>query len=120
MALLRKERPAWLDETIKKAFAHLGKHFDPSENRSPKWEHGGWYHYCHLYAVERAGMLSGRRELGGKDWYIRGAKWLLQEQKEDGRWVDRTCMRPEDTLGTCFALLFLKRATPPALTPSEQ
>jgi hypothetical protein len=116
MALLDSDPPAWLDETVAKAFSHLGKHFDPSENRSPD---PGRYHYCYLYAVERVGMLSGRRELGGKDWYVRGAKWLLEEQKEDGRWVDRTCMRPEDVLGTCFALLFLKRATVPVITPSD-
>jgi hypothetical protein len=27
-------------------------------------------------------------------------------------------MRPEDVLGTCFALLFLKKATPPTVTVS--
>jgi hypothetical protein len=28
-------------------------------------------------------------------------------------------MHPQDVLGTCFALLFLKKATPPAITVSR-
>jgi hypothetical protein len=116
MALQGTDRPPGMDDRIAKGFSHLGKHFDPGENRTPGRSS---YHYCYLYAVERVGMLSGRRELGGKDWYVRGAKWLLEEQKEDGRWVDRICMRPKDVLGTCFALLFLKRATAPVITPSN-
>ena len=38
---------------------------------------------------------------------------------QGGGWTDRSCMDPEDTLGTCFALLFLKKATLPAVTLSE-
>jgi hypothetical protein len=29
-------------------------------------------------------------------------------------------MRPRDVLGTCFALLFLKKATPPTVTISDR
>ncbi len=50
---------------------------------------------------------------------MRGAEFLLAQQHADGSWNDATCMRPTDTLGTCFALLFLKKATIPAVTLSE-
>ena len=72
----------------------------------------------HLYGIERVGALSGRHEIGGKAWYPRGAEWLVEQQKESGAWEDETCMRPREVLGTCFALLFLKKATPPAVTVS--
>jgi hypothetical protein len=64
------------------------------------------------------GDLTGRKEFNGKDWYVRGAIFLLERQDEDGKWVDATGFRPHDVLGTCFALLFLKRATPPVVTYS--
>ena len=72
----------------------------------------------HLYGIERVGALSGRHEIGGKAWYPRGAEWLVEQQKDSGAWEDETCMRPREVLGTCFALLFLKKATPPAVTVS--
>jgi hypothetical protein len=121
IGLMRKEKkPAWLDESIEKGLGYLDANFDVTQNPSPHDEGGNQnhYHYCHLYAIERTGILSGRRELGGKDWYLRGAAWLVAGQRADGSWDDDTCMNPEDVLGTCFALLFLTRATPPAVTVS--
>jgi len=104
--------PTWLDESMKRGRARLDEVFNVAGDRRTH------YHYCHLYAIERVGMLSGKKVLGGKDWYMHGANWLLSEQRGD-MWVDRTCMDPEDVLGTCFALLFLKRATIPVITPAE-
>ena len=106
------ERPKWLTESTTRAHARLGSVFDVNKETNH-------YHYCYLYAVERVGMLSGRKVLGEKDWYVRGAEWLLARQEDDGKWVDSTCMAPKDVLGTCFALLFLKKATIPAVTRSE-
>ena len=101
----------------------LGTVFDVEKNRydkqgGTKGHRRNYYHYYHLYTLERLGALSGKREFGGKSWYIRGAAFLLREQAQDGSWTDRSCMDPEDVLGTCFALLFLKRATPPTVTIS--
>ena len=54
--------------------------------------------------------------MGTHEWYPEGAKALLASQKVDGSWgvgtvgenkVDR------GTVDTCFAILFLKRATRP-------
>jgi len=39
-----------------------------------------------------------------------------ERQDGDGKWSDATGYPPTDVLGTCFALLFLKRATPPVVT----
>jgi hypothetical protein len=116
IVLLGGKEPPSLAATIEKGLKYLDANFDVETNPSPHFEDHSHYHYCHLYAVERTGMLSGRREFGGKGWYGRGAAFLLKEQDEKGRWADPTCMKPEDILGTCFALLFLKKATIPAVT----
>lgn len=116
LALEGVKEPPSLAPSIEKALGYMDAHFDVESNPSPHFEGRDHYHYCHLYAIERAGILSGRRELGGKGWYPRGAAFLLREQDRKGRWTDGTCMGPEDVLGTCFALLFLKKATIPAVT----
>jgi hypothetical protein len=118
MRILKDKPPASIDDAIAKGLLWLDANFDLERNPSPHFEGRSHYHYCHLYAVERTGILAGRHELGGKDWYMRGAAYLLAHQDPDGSWNDVTCMTPKDTLGTCFALLFLKRATPPAVTVS--
>ncbi|MFQ5844882.1 MAG: prenyltransferase/squalene oxidase repeat-containing protein [Planctomycetota bacterium] len=109
--------PHWVDESIARAMKHHDTVFDVQPNKGT--HDGGSYHYYYLYSVERIGDLTGRKEFGGKDWYVRGAEFLLAHQQADGRWVDSTCIKPRDTLGTCFALLFLKKATMPAVTLSE-
>jgi len=118
IALDKEPLPEGLDDRIKSAFDSLGAGFDVSMNRMHS-EKPGPYHYCYLYGVERVGVISGRNEIGGVSWYLRGARYLVDEQEKGGRWVDRRCMDPQDVLGTTFALLFLKRATipTPTLTP---
>ena len=74
------------------------------------------FHYPYLWAVERWCGLTGRTQLGEHDWYAEGARWLIDEQGDDGAWLD--------TQETCFALLFLRRATmsagaPAGTTPEE-
>ena len=113
--------PDWYDERVKAGLDFLGRNLDFTQNKRGKWNDKyrvGQYHYYHLYGIERVGALSGKHEIGGNAWYPRGAKWLVEQQEESGAWVDRTCMGPRDVLGTCFALLFLKKATMPAVTIS--
>jgi hypothetical protein len=114
--LLGRTVPGWLDPALKSAMARLDERFDVTRNNGE--EHGG-YHYYYLYTVERVGDMTGRKEFNGKDWYVRGARLLLEHQRHEGSFPDSTSMNPEDTLGTCFALLFLKRATPVAVTGSR-
>ncbi|MHC4550585.1 MAG: prenyltransferase/squalene oxidase repeat-containing protein [Planctomycetota bacterium] len=113
MQLAGQEPPSWVDDSIQRGMAHLDTIWQPTGNR------GGNHHYYHLYAVERVGDLTGRNEFNGLNWYVRGAEFLLEQQNPDGKWVDGTAFRPHDVLGTCFALLFLKRATPPVVTLSR-
>ncbi|MGH7163167.1 MAG: hypothetical protein ACREID_06770 [Planctomycetota bacterium] len=117
MQICGQEVPSWVDGAIEKALNHLDSVFDAGQNQGN--HEGGSYHYYYLYGVERIGDLTGRKEFNAKDWYVRGAELLLAHQGADGEMSDGTCMEPRDTLGTCFALLFLKRATPPTVTASN-
>ncbi|MFQ5845625.1 MAG: hypothetical protein ACE5JG_11625, partial [Planctomycetota bacterium] len=102
-----------IDRAILDAFAWLGRNFriDRNPGYAP-WQRGS-YAFCWLYALERSGDLMGREVIGGHSWFAEGARHLLELQRPDGAFVDRTCMRPRDVLGTCFALLYLSRASRP-------
>jgi hypothetical protein len=63
-----------------------------------------YYWYC----VQRLGMVSGYKYLGGKDWYKAIASRLIATQTADGSWGNRL----EDT---AFALLALHRGDYPVL-----
>ncbi|MCA8917013.1 MAG: hypothetical protein KDB90_16610 [Planctomycetes bacterium] len=71
--------------------------------------------YYYLYTIERLGMLGGIDEIGSHDWYIEGAQVLLKQQTKggaaDGAWDVGNEISPSDVYDTCYALLFLKRAT---------
>jgi hypothetical protein len=72
----------------------------------------------YLYALERAGILTGNEKLGTRAWYADGAQVFLQTQKPDGSWgLDDW---GTDTWDTCFALLFLKRATRPLVASVDR
>ncbi|MCP3914581.1 MAG: hypothetical protein GY711_03370 [bacterium] len=58
----------------------------------------------YLYGLERVGAVLGKDEIGGHDWYWEGAEALLERQKPHGSWNDHES-------ATCFAILFLSRAT---------
>jgi hypothetical protein len=80
------------------------------------------WHYYYLYGLERMGSLVGVRFLGKNDWYRAGAEHLMAAQGKDGSWTSSPGVRPTDhtesqVVQTCFALLFLKRSTPPPLVP---
>lgn len=114
LELAEKPEPAWLKDAVERAFDELGRRYTPMANVHQDTSAQPIYHYCYLYAVERVGSLGRRRLLGKQLWYPYGAEYLLSAQQTDGRWEDPTCMKPHDVLGTCFALLFLKRTTFPS------
>jgi hypothetical protein len=110
---------------IRDGVAWLGLHFTVSGNPGPAGApamHEAW-HYYYLYGLERAGVLSGLVLFEQRDWYLEGAQLLLDEQRDNGSWFGQAAlealpakeMGPEPAtanfLDTCFALLFLKRAT---------
>jgi hypothetical protein len=72
---------------------------------------GGRYHTMYLYGLERVGDMLRRNRIGEHDWYLEGAKWLVRNQRKDGQWTSRDTHEPTGVLNTCFALLFLEKAT---------
>ena len=84
---------------------------------------GRMWQYDYLYGLERAFVILGKRTIGTRDWYREGARMLVKEQQVDGRWQPQGHLGQfggrasgaagfrTDLLDTCFALLFLKRAT---------
>ncbi|TWT54003.1 Prenyltransferase and squalene oxidase repeat protein [Rubripirellula amarantea] len=66
-------------------------------------------HYYYLYALERVGRLSGRRFIGGHDWYREGAELIVSLQDNfQGNWLSTGPLEPTD-VATSFALLFLSK-----------
>ena len=81
------------------------------------------WHYYYLYGLERAGALSGAGLFERHDWYLEGAQHLVDEQRDNGSWIGQEALdsvpwkgagpdaATANFLDSCFALLFLKRAT---------
>jgi Mg-chelatase subunit ChlD len=70
----------------------------------------GSHHYYYLYGLERVGVLAETEFLGEHEWYPVGARHLLKAQHADGSWGK------DPYLDTCYAILFLRRATLPLET----
>jgi hypothetical protein len=100
-----------LDEAIDEGWAWMAANW--SIHRHPPGMGRLWYLY-YLYSVERAGILDRVRTIDGHDWYHEGAAWLVETQFPDGHWQDLR----SHIHHTCFALLFLKRATIPVPEPT--
>jgi hypothetical protein len=104
------------DADILDGICWLGKNFSVTGNPGP-YEHGGFaenskhQYYYYMYALERVGMLYGTEVMMTHEWYPEGAKQLIEDQK-GGSWGD-------GTRDTCFAILFLKRATRPLDVATE-
>jgi hypothetical protein len=92
---------------VAEGLAWLAKNFTVSKN--PGKDGGGEWHYYYLYALERVGMLCETERIGSHPWYSTGAKFILDAQQPDGSWK----AGEEAAWDTCFAILFLKRATRP-------
>jgi hypothetical protein len=87
---------------MKKGHAWLAKRYDVE--RHPEghgWKKGHYYYY--MYGLERYAIFFGLKEIAGHDWYREGAEELLERQNDNGSWGNLE--------ETCFAILFLRRAT---------
>ena len=89
------------------------------------WLTGHWAinrNYYYLYGLERTGILFGSDKFGEHYWYPEGAKFLLKDQNADGSWGHRTKPEEKDraTQDTCFAILFLKKATRPLVASEDR
>lgn len=108
------------DRLVQCAMAWMAKNFSVTANMGGP-SHGGsgptgWLYY-YLYALERLGMLYGTDRIGAADWYAEGAKVLLEAQKPDGSWDVSSYKKP--VWDTCFAVLFLKKATRPLVISED-
>jgi hypothetical protein len=97
------------DKSVLNGLQWMAKNFSVTYNPGP-YEHAqmakdskNQYLY-YMYALERAGLLYGTEMMGTHKWYPEGAKVLIETQGANGAWGD-------GTVDTCFAILFLKRAT---------
>ena len=79
---------------------------DPVDRIRIEGNPGGGRYYT-LFGIERIGVASGLKYLGGLDWYEAGADWLLDKQHADGSWGNEQ--------DTAFALLFLARGREPVM-----
>lgn len=104
-ALLGKDLAARSDRAWWDGVAWLQAHW--AVDRNP----AGRYRIYYLYCLERVGDLRSIHLLAGHDWYREGAQVLLDQQYPRGFWWDELSHSPCDLLSTCFALLFLERAT---------
>lgn len=93
-----------IDADIRSGLYWLQLNFSARQN--PRG--GDSWHLYYLYGLERACELNHVALLGERDWYFEGSVQLLGNQAEDGDfggWVE-----------TAFGLLFLKKASLPAIT----
>ncbi len=66
--------------------------------------------YYYLYAMERVGRMTGRRFIGGHDWYREGAQRLIELQDQfQGFWSGVGFAEDDRNVTTSFALLFLAK-----------
>jgi len=112
--LAKKKLPPKLEkrigELILGGWAWIDRHW--ATDRHPLHPANRWHHY-YLYSLERAGILDRVKRVGGKDWYRQGATQLLARQEKTGSWDKKE--KKQQITKTCFALLFLKRATAPVV-----
>ncbi|HEV7300758.1 MAG TPA: DUF4159 domain-containing protein [Tepidisphaeraceae bacterium] len=69
-----------------------------------------------LYGIERAGLASGYRYFGDKDWYLTLLPKALATQQENGSWIGEATPIGE----TAFHLLFMSRGSLPILMSKLQ
>jgi hypothetical protein len=121
----RKHKKA-LNRGIRDGCGWLAHNFTVQHNPHSPRE----WHYYYLYGLERAGILALVRDFGKHNWYADGGNYLLGAQNGDGSWPGElsntqrndpsgrmrfTAANLSPMVNTCFAILFLKRATAPVV-----
>ena len=121
---LDSELPRRINRGILDGMAWLDRNWSSFKNRGSSYG----YHIYYLYGLERCMDMQGKKLVGKHLWYETCAKELLAiqnrvaavdvpksrrgtEKKPGVFWMTDATHDPKDVLDTCFALLFLKRAT---------
>ena len=105
------------DPAVVKGLEWLAGHFTVEENPGYNSVSAPHDQYYYLYGLERVGVLAGTEFLGDHEWYPAGARYLLAHQAADGSWLSAKSPPTADDEGrkryldTCYAILFLRRAT---------
>ncbi len=102
-----------VNQAIRDGCAWIAKNWSVTSN--PGF-HDHYYYY--MYGLERAGVLAVLTRFGEHEWYEEGAKAILSRQGSDGSW--KGGYSDGTTANTCFALLFLKKATTAIVKIPEQ
>ncbi len=127
IAILRMAREALgersyreIDESVENALTWLNDNFSVATNPADRSGAGGHLFY-YLFGIERVGSFLEIERIGDRNWYLEGAKRIVREQFEDGSWTDPPTTRElrlltrdkssSDISDTCFALLFLRKAS---------
>ena len=104
-----KQDAARVQASVHDGLAWLDGNWSPYKN--PPNGASRWHVY-YLYCVERAMDLVGGWRLGKRFWYVEMAEQLLPLQQKAGFWDSGSAKKEGgDVVDTCFALLFLQRAT---------
>ena len=102
------------DPAIKKGLDWLGKNITFSTNPGALFfDMPDWWQYYYIYGLERVGAILDIEKIGDCNWYQSGAVYLIKNQQKGGIWNQGADDRfSEMMIDTCFAILFLKKATP--------
>ena len=98
---LKKDARKELNRALNAGLGWLEANFSVTHDQQPGKGSRGWLLY-YLYGMERVGGLAQQEQFGKHWWYVSGAPEVLRRQKNGG-WGK--------AYDTCFALLFLRRAT---------
>lgn len=94
------------EKSVPLGMTWLEAHWSVERNPGPK---PNYQHFYYLWGIERLGALLETDKLFGHDWYREGATRIVELQKGDGAWGAQLHE-------TCYALLFLSRATGAAMS----
>src|SRR5262249_16901971 len=102
------------DREVQNGMEWMAKNFSVSFNPGP-YEHARMEensqhkYFYYMYGLERAAILYGTEQIGQHDWVANGMQALLGAQRPDGSW--KSPVDGNELQDTCFAILFLRKAT---------
>lgn len=105
--LWAKQNSANVQKAVYDGLAWLDREWNAKANPGDDDHWVLYYAYC----VERTMDLVGGWRLGKHYWYVEMAQHLVATQSAGGSWDTDNGYRKGKLLDTCFALLFLRRAT---------